>query len=323
MVFINSIKTDPSTNDVIDWLKSNSKISMEFIRLNPEDTIGNLEIQFQKDGGENVVVTVNVRNESRTIDFENVKSYWYRRGGLENKSGVITSSTRIEFDIQNYLDKEWNILEEFILNRLKEKRGLGNIKDNQLNKIEVLMKAARIGIDIPKTTIATSKAAYIKNRLITKSLYHGGFSIEDKYSVGSLTQPVSNMEEDMDVYFPSLFQEEIAKKYELRIFYFCGEFYSAAIFSQANEKTVIDFRNYDKERPNRVVPYKLPDNIKSKLGCLMNELQLETGSIDMVFTPEGRYVFLEVNPVGQFNQVSIPCNYHLEEKIANYLLYEQ
>jgi hypothetical protein len=40
----------------------------------------------------------------------------------------------------------------------------------------------------------------------------------------------------------------------------------------------------------------------------------------MIVTPEKKYIFLEVNPIGQFNQVSIPCNYAIEEKIANYLL---
>ena len=31
-------------------------------------------------------------------------------------------------------------------------------------------------------------------------------------------------------------------------------------------------------------------------------------------------VFLEVNPVGQFGMVSLPCNYQLEKRIAQYLI---
>jgi hypothetical protein len=37
-------------------------------------------------------------------------------------------------------------------------------------------------------------------------------------------------------------------------------------------------------------------------------------------TPDGREVFLEVNPVGQFGMVSAPCNYHLEKKVAELLI---
>jgi hypothetical protein len=35
---------------------------------------------------------------------------------------------------------------------------------------------------------------------------------------------------------------------------------------------------------------------------------------------DGREVFLEVNPVGQFGMVSRPCNYQLERKVAELLL---
>ena len=51
----------------------------------------------------------------------------------------------------------------------------------------------------------------------------------------------------------------------------------------------------------------------------MNLIGLNTGSIDMILTPEGDYYFLEVNPVGQFGMISHPCNFYLEEKVANFL----
>ena len=52
----------------------------------------------------------------------------------------------------------------------------------------------------------------------------------------------------------------------------------------------------------------------------MQGLELETGSLDLLVTPDGREVFLEVNPVGQLGMVSHPCNYQLERKIAQLLL---
>jgi D-alanine-D-alanine ligase-like ATP-grasp enzyme len=59
--------------------------------------------------------------------------------------------------------------------------------------------------------------------------------------------------------------------------------------------------------------------IKIKLKKLMKELQLVSGSFDIIVTKTGEYIFLEVNPIGQFSQVSIPCNYYLEKRIALYL----
>jgi glutathione synthase/RimK-type ligase-like ATP-grasp enzyme len=122
-----------------------------------------------------------------------------------------------------------------------------------------------------------------------------------------------------DNFFPSLLQHSIPKLYELRIFYLGGDFYSMAIFSQEDEQTKTDFRNYNYQKPNRTVPYKLPQEIEDKLDKFMKEMDLDTGSIDMIVTPRYEYVFLEVNPVGQYEMTSIPCNYYLNEKIAKYL----
>ena len=52
----------------------------------------------------------------------------------------------------------------------------------------------------------------------------------------------------------------------------------------------------------------------------MDLLNLDNGSIDIILTPDKEYVFLEVNAVGQFGMVSVPCNYFLEEKFADFLI---
>jgi glutathione synthase/RimK-type ligase-like ATP-grasp enzyme len=119
---------------------------------------------------------------------------------------------------------------------------------------------------------------------------------------------------------PSLFQKYIKKKYEIRSFFLGGNFFSMAVMSQSDQKTMIDFRNYNYEKPNRYVPYKLPKVLEKKLQSLMYELNLKTGSIDLIFTEEGKYIFLEVNPIGQFGMTSYPCNYYLESEIAKYLI---
>ena len=51
----------------------------------------------------------------------------------------------------------------------------------------------------------------------------------------------------------------------------------------------------------------------------MNLLNYKTGSIDMLLDSAGNYYFLEINRIGQFGMVSIPCNYNIEKKIANTL----
>lgn len=156
---------------------------------------------------------------------------------------------------------------------------------------------------------------------MTKGIHSGFFFREDDIDYEGFTRRVTAEEVDgLSCNFqPTLFQEEIAKQYEIRSFFLGGSLYSMAIFSQSNEQTEVDFRNYDQVRPNRTVPYQLPDTIERQLCALMAELDMHCGSIDLIRAMDGTHVFLEVNPIGQFGQVSIPCNYALEMLVARYL----
>ncbi len=51
----------------------------------------------------------------------------------------------------------------------------------------------------------------------------------------------------------------------------------------------------------------------------MQAMNLNTASLDLVKTKEGRFVFLELNPSGQFGMTSYPCNYYLNKVIAEFL----
>ncbi len=41
--------------------------------------------------------------------------------------------------------------------------------------------------------------------------------------------------------------------------------------------------------------------------------------MDFIVTPKYDFIFLEANPDGQFDFLSGPCNYFIENEIANYL----
>lgn len=118
----------------------------------------------------------------------------------------------------------------------------------------------------------------------------------------------------------TLLQGYVEKKLEIRTFYLFGKCFSMAIFSQQNEKTKIDFRNYDDAKPNRNVPFQLPQNIEDKIVGFMNDMNMHCGSLDIIYTPDKRYVFLEVNPVGQFDWLSKECNYFIEEHLAKEMI---
>lgn len=121
-------------------------------------------------------------------------------------------------------------------------------------------------------------------------------------------------------FLPSMIQKAIPKQFEVRVFFLMGECYSMAIMSQDDKDTKTDYRKYNFGNPNRFLPFQLPEDIKKKVVDLMARLSLNTGSIDFILTPENEYVFLEVNPTGQFGMVDYSCNYGLHEKVANLLI---
>ena len=51
----------------------------------------------------------------------------------------------------------------------------------------------------------------------------------------------------------------------------------------------------------------------------MRQINLRTGSIDMIVDQNGNYIFLEINPVGQFVAYGEFCNYYLDREMAKIL----
>lgn len=122
-----------------------------------------------------------------------------------------------------------------------------------------------------------------------------------------------------ETFFISFFQDMIIKDFDLRIFYLNEQIWSYVIFSQTDEQTMLDFRKKNDKKPNRIVRYKLSSEIELKICELMKELDLNSGSLDFIKSGE-KFFFLEVNPIGQFTNLSFLCNEYLEKEIANYLV---
>ncbi|MNR05029.1 hypothetical protein D3C85_1210330 [compost metagenome] len=155
--------------------------------------------------------------------------------------------------------------------------------------------------------------------IVTKAISNGIYEQVENHRFYSYTELVDDRfyeKNKNNIFFPSLITGLVEKDVEIRTFYIDGHFFSMAIFSQSSEKTKIDFRKYGN---NRNEPYKLPNEIEDKLRKVFNELELNCGSIDLILDKDGNYVFLEINPVGQFGMTSEPCNYNLEEIVVKYL----
>lgn len=315
MVLIISRQEDQSTSDVIDWLLY---FNEDVIRINENDKLNSINLQITDEEKKN-----NLKFGEKNVILSQIKSFWFRRGRIEMDFPIINGNNEFYYFVRNHSLNELKTLEEFIIKEMEKKFFLGNYFNGNVNKLYSLNVARQIGLKIPHTFVTSEKESLLnffneQKNCISKSIQDVLSFTTQTENYYSITQKVikSDILEMNSFFSPSLIQNEISKKYEIRIFYIYEACYAMAIFSQENEKSRIDFRNVDNLNPCRRVPYKLPLEIEQKICLLMNELGLNTGSIDMIFTTELEYIFLEVNPVGQYDMVSVPCNYYLHEKIA-------
>lgn len=312
---------DYSTKEVIKWLHYLGKKNV--LRINSDEANS---------------VKINIIDGELTFEFNDslinlsdIEGVWYRKGKnwLCNQFLPINDDRQSKFAtyLRNKLQLEEIKLSEyfhFIIENTVS--SLGSAMKGDLNKFLVLHAAKEVGFTIPHFYISNYREGIeqifaIAPDIITKSMSDGLYlfdKTESKTGYFSYTEKLdkSIVEELPDLISPSLLQENIRKKFDLRVFVLDDKCYSMAILSQSDEQTEIDFRKYNEQKPNRNIPYILPREIELKIQQLFNKLGLRTGSVDFIVDRQDNFYFLEINPVGQYDVVSRTCNYFLDKQIA-------
>jgi ATP-GRASP peptide maturase of grasp-with-spasm system len=215
-----------------------------------------------------------------------------------------------------HLKNENFILEDYLQYLLYAIPHIGTYSTRGVNKLVLLDLARKLGIDIPETYIVSERSLLDDSeKLITKSISEI-FTPNTKNGRYITYTEALKRKPRTSKFFPSLFQTHIDKEADIRIFILRDKVCSMAIRSQEHAQTMVDFRKYLSVNSNRHFPFKLPSALEQKLIELLKKARLETASIDMILTKDGRFIFLEANPIGQFGMTSKPCNAYLEREIA-------
>jgi hypothetical protein len=119
---------------------------------------------------------------------------------------------------------------------------------------------------------------------------------------------------------PVIFQQYIEKEYELRITVIGLQVFACAIFSQEKPEAAHDFRNSKHINELRHTPVNLPSHITKSILHFMQLVGLDYGSIDMIYTATGEYVFLEVNPDGGWGWTESIAGLPISEAMADFMV---
>ncbi len=308
MILIISRDSDTTTDLVMEWL---SHWGLPFLRLN-EDLYEDVFVDYIQ----NIV-------RIKDVDTKDIKVVWFRKFPnilMDEERDVIQK--QIYKSVINFRIREGISFREYLFQNLDDNnvKWLTNPFFANENKLLQMKAAQRNGLNIPETYILTSKKEIInllknKQEYIIKPFENCMHLMFRGKSIGMKTTVINSYIKDIPNEFPpSLIQKRIDKKYELRIFFLMGKFFTAKICDE--DLSEVDHRINMIYLKGRFENFNLPTEIEYKLCKVLQEIGLNCASIDMIIDSNDEYFFLEINPTGQFTYHSYYNNTYLEKEVA-------
>jgi glutathione synthase/RimK-type ligase-like ATP-grasp enzyme len=143
---------------------------------------------------------------------------------------------------------------------------------------------------------------------------------QDPYAVFTTRLEADDLADDAAIAAcPAIYQRLIEKEADLRVTVVGRNLFACRIPSQEQAEGSVDWR-----RAGRAVlpptPYELDDGTARRCRRLAQRLGLEFAGIDLVLTPAGEIVFLEINATGQWAWIEDATGLPIAAAIAERLL---
>jgi glutathione synthase/RimK-type ligase-like ATP-grasp enzyme len=237
------------------------------------------------------------------ISTLDVHAVWYRRPTTRTTdfSFLSTSGTYVENESDAALRAFYNCLSHAFW----VDKPVLNIVASE--KSQQLRHATKVGLRVPETII-TSDPLLVEEmaerhggRVIAKPMRRGGVVIqgEEKGFFSTLLDLRMIREHAASIRnCPLIFQEPIPKAFELRATVVENQCFTVRLNSQDVPGAEVDWRQAPYKVHHEV--FQLPETVAQKCVQMTRESGLHFSAFDLIVTPEGKYVFLEHNPNGQF-----------------------
>ncbi len=230
------------------------------------------------------------------IDLDQSRVIWWRRPQPFELHPELASHSYRNFaytEIYEAFSGMWHSLDAFWINKPSH-------DDLAHRKVLQLKVAQEVGLPIPQTLITSNPQEaklFYESQKENGTVYKAFSATEQQWRETRLLKPeelgmLNNLK-----FAPVIFQEYVPAEYDLRITVVGRKIFAAAIHSQQTSYKVdmrMDIGNA------KISAVELPVQTKQLLREFMQRLGLVYGAIDMRLTPEGKYVFLEINPAGQW-----------------------
>ncbi len=259
--------------------------------------------------------------EGRTLDLSEVRSVWYRRPGSFDISDELAEGEQewLRRECRDLIQGIWASLDAFWISE-PHRIEYAN------SKLLQLKLARQLGFRIPAYTVTNSPerarefVAAFQHGVAVKALGYPTINLAD---AGGMMYTHRVTQEDMALiesvkYGPTFFQEFVQKRFDIRVTVFGDRVFAVAIDSTGTPESRDDFRDAQIfDLPHH--PLELPENVNNACIDLVDRLGLEFGAIDLLLTPDGEYVFLEINPNGQWYWIEMMTDLPMTNALCDLL----
>ncbi len=235
------------------------------------------------------------RDGGPPIDLGRASAAWWRRPQAAEPSSIADPEVRL-FTVNEWheaINGLWQLLDVHWVN--------DPVRDEvAARKALQLRLAAGLGLRVPRTLITSDPdraRAFVDAEGIGTTVFKTFSCTHTIWRETRLVGEDALSLLDTVRLAPVIFQEYIPAAFDLRVTVVGTRVFPAAIHSQETDYP-IDFRMSLGQA--RTEPATVPPALERRLLSLMERLGLEYGAIDLRRTPEGEYVFLEVNTAGEF-----------------------
>jgi glutathione synthase/RimK-type ligase-like ATP-grasp enzyme len=316
-VLIISTKLDMATDVVVRLLNSRG---VRITRLNTEDfpfnTLLTTELSFNSHHS-----SVVCSPSYPPVSLDDVSSIWYRRVRSPEKPAQMQSGI-YDFCLR---ESRSALLGMTLAQPVRIMSSPENIWAAE-HKTMQLMAAQSVGLLIPETVVTNDpfevKRAFERfdGRMIAKPVRAGFVDLgEEQYSIFTSQVLESHLDTVEDArWSPTIYQPLVEKRCDIRATIVGTRIFAAEIDSQTNSAARVDWRHSSTpDLPHHKA--MLPHDICEGIHRLLHKLGLAFGAIDFIRTPEGKYVFLEINPNGQWLWLDDILDLGISESVADWL----
>lgn len=268
-------------------------------------------------------------NRDHISTLEQIKSIWWRRPTRAHAPDGYGPAAQIWLDQEAYYGFLGLLLgppggvEPFWVSRPQSIRA-AEFKASQLAAAQAL------GLRIPRTLFTNDPAAarafyeQLGGRVVCKAVWKSQLPLSEETATQPRYMYTNRVRVEHLAWLDGVrttmhcFQEYIEKRCDLRVVVIGRQIFAVEIHAQS-ERARLDWRRSYADL--RYAVHQLPAQIEQALFSLVRLFGLHYSAMDLLLTPDGEYIWLELNPNGQFLWLSQPTELPLAEAMAQLLRY--